>query len=87
MFQKLFGKEEKMVEVVPNVRPVPRRWYIPENVLEEYFAITDAAHKGGQLETYHLWKFIKQQIPELPIDADTEFYTKGSYLHPYVEKA
>ena len=61
----------------------PRRWYIPEEHIEEYYQLRDVIREEGtNLALYEFWKFVYRVVP----DAAPSCHTGGYITHPYVEE-
>ncbi len=81
-FFRFFGigrKQEGPVEE----KPAPRRFYIPEEKIEECYRLS-----GGpktRLGRYQFWAFVASFIPEVKVGNWSFLY--DSIFYPYVEEA
>jgi hypothetical protein len=63
----------------------PRRFYIPEDKIEEYFALSDADDREKcRITRYKLWMFVASMFPE--VREGRWILGSETILRPYVEE-
>ena len=63
-----------------------KKFYIPEEKVEEFYGIYDQTLEGGRLDKYRLWVYIFNLFPEMDKEKTPYTIYTHNVFRPYIKE-